>query len=201
MVYVPFEPGYLPWEIEDLTSLPAELMSRIDADVAGIKALGANTVRLWGAPRYCYEAIRAVGGLDILQTIWIDADATDFQDAAFKTQSKSYIKTIVDRMYAAYPDNDPPVVAYHVGSELSAASILWTNDAHPDITSFTGNFFAAENINATEAFIAEMADYLRTYEWEPPRARKLNAIVSDVRSFRKETAGGMRMWLHVRPDS
>jgi hypothetical protein len=182
MVYVPFEPGYLPWEIEDLSSLPAELMSRIDADVAGIKALGANTVRLWGAPRYCYEAIRAVGGLDILQTIWIDADATDFQDAAFKTQSKSYIKTIVDRMYAAYPDNDPPVVAYHVGSELSAASILWTNDAHPDITSFTGNFFAAENINATEAFIAEMADYLRTYEWETYGRTSLISYANEIRT-------------------
>lgn len=166
VVYVPFQPGYVPWEIEDLTSLPADIMSGIDTDLAGIKALGANTVRLWGAPLYCYEAIRAMGGLDILQTIWIDAHAIDFQDAAFKTQSKSYINTIVDRLYAAYPDNDPPVIAFQVGSELSEASILSTNAAHPDITSYTGNYFVAENINASEAFIAEMADYLRTYEWE-----------------------------------
>ena len=50
VVYVPGQPGYLPWEIEGMVSLPAEVESRIDSDLAGIKALGANTVRLWGAP-------------------------------------------------------------------------------------------------------------------------------------------------------
>ena len=183
VVYVPFEPGYLPWEIEDLVDLPAELVSRIDADLAGIKEMGANTVRLWGAPVYCYEAIRATGGLNILQTVWIDSFANDLHDADFKEQSKSYIRTIVDRVYAGYPNNRPPVVAFLVGNELSEASILSTNAAHPDITSFTGTFFAAENVNATEAFIAEMADYLRSYEWGAYGRTSLISYPNDIRTI------------------
>jgi hypothetical protein len=183
VVYVPGEPGYLPWEIEGMEDLPAEVVSRIDADLAGIKALGANTVRLWGAPAYCYEVVRALGGLDILQTIWLDGEVGDFQDAAFKTQSRSYIRAVIDRVYAAYPDNDPPVVAYLVGNELSEASILSTNQAHPGVTSFTGNYFIAEDINASEAFIAEMADYLRTYEWQTYGRTSLISYANDIRTI------------------
>jgi len=182
VVYVPGEPGYLPWEIEPMASLPADVIARIDADLAGIKALGANSVRLWGAPGYCYEAVRELGGLDILQTIWLDAEVVDFQDAAFKTQSKTYIRTVVDRVYDAYPNDDPPIVAFLVGNELSEASILSTNQAHPEITSFTGNYFLAENVNASEAFIAEMADYLRTYEWQTYGRTTLISYANDIRT-------------------
>ena len=183
VVYVPGQPGYVPWEIEGMASLPDDVTARIDEDLAGIKALGANTVRLWGAPAYCYEAIRALGGLNILQTIWLDGDVANLQDAAFKSQSKSYIRTVVDRVYAAYPDNAPPVVAFLVGNELSEASIRSTNQAHPDITSFTGNYFLAENINAAEAFIAEMADYLRSYEWEMYGRTSLISYANDIRTI------------------
>ena len=165
-----------------MTSLPAEVISRIDADLAGIRALGANTVRLWGAPAYCYEAIWALGGLNILQTIWFDGHVSDFQDAAFKAQSRSYIRAVVDRVYAPYPDNDPPIVAFLVGNELSEASILSTNRAHPGITSYAGNYFVAENINATEAYIAEMADYLRTYEWEAYGRISLISYANEIRT-------------------
>jgi len=182
VVYVPGQPGYLPWEIEGMMSLPADVISRIDTDLAGIKGLGANTVRLWGAPAYCYEAIRALGGLNILQTIWLDGQVSDFQNTAFKTQSRGYIRTVVDRVYAAYPDNNPPVVAFLVGNELSDASILSTNQAHPDITSYTGNYFIAENINASEAFIAEMADYLRTYESETYGTASLISYANEIRT-------------------
>ena len=183
VVYVPGQPGYLPWEIEGMISLPADVISRIDTDLAGIKALGANTVRLWGAPAYCYEAIWALGGLNILQTIWFDGHVSDFQNTAFKTHSKSYIRTVVDRVYAAYPNNNPPVVAFLVGNELSDASILSTNQAHPDITSFTGNYFTAENINASEAFVAEMADYLSTYEWETYTRISLISYANEIRTI------------------
>ena len=50
VVYVVGEPGYLPWEVEVMPELPAILKARIDADLADIKALGANTIRFWGAP-------------------------------------------------------------------------------------------------------------------------------------------------------
>lgn len=182
VVYVPSLPGYLPWEIEDMTSLPADMISRIDTDLANIKALGANTVRLWGAPGYCYEAIRTQGGLNILQTIWVDGHVSDFQSADFKIQTKRYIRSVVDRVYAAFPDNNPPLVAFLVGNELSEASIVSTNQAHPEVTSYTGNYFFAANINASEAFIAEMADYLRTYESETYGKTSLVSYANEIRT-------------------
>jgi hypothetical protein len=69
-----------------------------------------------------------------------------------------------------------------VGSELSAASVISTNEAHPEITSYTGNFFIAENINATEAFIAEMADYLRTHEWGVYGRTSLISYANEIRT-------------------
>ena len=182
VVYVVGEPGYLPWEVEVMSDLPPILKSRIDTDLAGIKALGANTVRLWGAPAYCYDSIKALGGLNILQTIWFDGAVNDFQNQLFKTASKNYIKSVVDRVYRAYPDNNPPVVAFLVGNELSEGSILSTNQAHPDITSYAGNHFFATGINATEAFIAEMADYLRTYELETYGKTSLISYANEIRT-------------------
>ena len=182
VVYVPGQPGYLPWEVEVMSALPAELESRIDQDLADIKALGANTVRFWGVPAYCYESIKALGGLNILQTIWFDGAVNDFQDEAFKTRSKNYIKTVVDRVYSAYPDNNPPVVAFLVGNELSESGILSTNQAHPDISSYAGNHFYATDINATEAFIAEMADYLRSYELDTYDKVSLISYSNEIRT-------------------
>jgi hypothetical protein len=59
VVYVPGEPGYLPWEVEAMADLPPVLESRIDTDLAGIQKLGANTVRFWGAPAHAYESLRS----------------------------------------------------------------------------------------------------------------------------------------------
>ena len=182
VVYVVGEPGYLPWEVEVMSELPEILKARIDADLASIKALGANTVRFWGAPAYAFSSLKALGGLNILQTIWLDGTTEDFHNEAYKSTSKDYIKTVVDRVYSAYPDNNPPVVAFLVGNELSETSIQSTNQAHPDITSFSGNHFFATEINATEAFIAEMADYLRTYELEKYNKASLISYANEIRT-------------------
>jgi len=66
VVYVPAYPGFLPWELETSTSLPVNLKQSIDTDINNIKAMGANTIRFWGAPKYCYEAIKNIGGLNFL---------------------------------------------------------------------------------------------------------------------------------------
>lgn len=41
---------------------------------------------------------------------------------------------------------------------------------------------------------------LRIYQWDPPRCRRLTALVANVKSYRKETPSGMSMWLHVQAD-
>ena len=183
VVYVPGYPGYLPWEIEKSTSLPVELRNSIYTDISNIKAMGANTIRFWGAPKYCYEALKIVGNLNFIQTIWIKGDEPDFQNSVFKETTKSYIREVVDRIYSAFNDNSPPLVAYIVGNELSETSILSTNATHPQINNYSGNYIITDsNITATEAFLAEMADYTRTYEFETYGKISLLSYANDIRT-------------------
>jgi hypothetical protein len=183
VVYVPGYPGYLPWEIENSTSLPVKLRNSISTDISNIKAMGANTIRFWGAPKYCYEALKNVGDLYFIQTIWIKGDEPDFQNVVFKETTKSYIRTVIDRIYSVFNDNSPPIVAYTIGNELSESSILSTNAAHPNITSFSGNYIVTDsNITATEAFIAEMADFARTYEFNTYGKKSLLSYANEIRT-------------------
>jgi hypothetical protein len=167
VVYVPGYPGYLPWDLEKTDPLHPELCESINRDIADIKALGANTIRFWGAPAHCYRALKDTGDLNFIQTIWIDSETNDFQAIAFKEDSKSYIREIVDRIYSVYTDEAPPLVLYLIGNEFSESSITSTDAAHPDINSYSSNFITTTtNVSATEAFLAEIADYLKTYESE-----------------------------------
>ncbi len=183
VVYVPGYPGYLPWEIETSTSLPAKLRNSISTDIANIKAMGANTIRFWGAPKYCYQALKNVGDLYFIQTIWIKDDEPDFQNAVFKEKTKSYIRAVIDRIYSVFNSNSPPLVAILIGNELSESSILSTNAAHPDITNFIGKYIVTDSdITATEAFIAEMADFARTYEFDTYGNKSLLSYANDIRT-------------------
>lgn len=38
----------------------------------------------------------------------------------------------------------------------------------------------------------------RTYSWEAPRSRKLNAFAASVQSFKKQAPSGVNMWLHCQ---
>jgi hypothetical protein len=183
VVYVPGYPGTLPWETEQNTNLPLNFSNSINQDMINIKVMGANTVRLWGAPKKCYESIKAVGGLSILQTIWINGDQVDFQDPTFKSNTKTYIRSVIDRIYSVYTKKNPPIIAYLVGNELSASSIRNTNLAHPNINSYSGEYvFTNGNINATEAFIAEMADYVKDYEFTNYGRVSLVSYSNDIRT-------------------
>lgn len=183
IVYVPGYPGYLPWDIEQSTSLPAKLKASIDQDIADIKNMGANTIRFWGAPRYCYEALKNVGDLHIIQTIWIDSEQPDFQDSVFKDQTRSYIRSVVDRIYSVFTDHNPPLLAYLAGNELSEASIRSTNANHPDITGYSGTYVTTDsNTTATEAFLAEMADYIKTYEMATYGNLPLVSYANEIRT-------------------
>jgi hypothetical protein len=183
VVYVPGYPGYLPWEIENSTSLPVKLRTSIYTDLYNIKAMGANTIRFWGAPKFCYEALKNLEDLYFIQTIWIKGDEPDFQDAVFKEYTKSYIREVIDRIYSVFNDNSPPLVAYTIGNELSESSILSTNAAHPNITSFSGNYIVTDsNITATEAFIAEMSDFARTYEFNTYGKKSLLSYANEIRT-------------------
>ena len=183
VVYVPGYPGFLPWEIENSTSLPVELRNSIYTDISNIKAMGANTIRFWGAPKYCYEALKNLEDLYFIQTIWIKGDEPDFQNPLFKENTKTYIREVIDRIYSVFNDNSPPLVAIAIGNELSESSILSTNAAHPNISNFIGNYIITDsNITATEAFIAEMADFVRTYEFSTYGNKSLLTYSNEIRT-------------------
>ena len=183
VVYVPGYPGFLPWEIENSISLPIELKKSITSDITEIKLMGANTIRFWGAPKYCYEALKNIGDLNFIQVIWIKDDEPDFHNPIFKEDTKKYIRQVIDRIYTVFDDNSPPLVALTIGNELSEKSILSTNAAHPNINSFIGNHITTEsNITATEAFIAEMADYATTYEFSTYGNKSLLTYSNEIRT-------------------
>ncbi len=167
VVYVPGYPGYLPWELEDADELPDQLLSSIGEDIASIKMMGANTIRFWSTIRQLYVVLSEVGDLNFIQTISIDGDFPDFQNSVFKENLKAHFRETVDRIYSVFTHNDPPLIAFLIGNELSSASIEATDAAHPEITGYTGTHITTGNdLTATEAFLAEMADYLKTYEQE-----------------------------------
>lgn len=183
VVYVPGYPGFLPWEIEYAETLPENLRNSIDTDITHIKEMGANTVRFWGVPKYCYEALKNIGDLYFIQTIWINIDESDFQNPVFKENTKSYIRDVVDRVYSVFDDNEPPIIAFVVGNELSERSILSTNEAHPEINSYRGKYIVTDsNRTATEVFLAEMADYTRTYEFETYGNTTLLTYSNEIRT-------------------
>lgn len=183
VVYVPGYPGYLPWEIEKSASLPTRLKNSIATDILNIKAMGANTIRFWGAPGYCYEALKNTGDLQFIQTIWIKGDEHDFHNTEFKETTKSYIREVVDRIYSVFANNSPPLIAFLIGNELSETSILSTDAAHPEINNYKGNYITTDsNITATEVFVAEMADYLKTYEFETYGNISLVSYANDIRT-------------------
>ncbi len=182
-VYVPGNPGYLPWDIEIATSLPETLRNSIDRDIAQISAMGANTIRLWGAPKYCYQSIKQAGNLFFLQTLWIDTEVGDLHDPQFKEDTKSYIRSVIDRIYSVYNNNSPPLIAYLVGNEISEFSILATNSQHPELNSYSGNYISTgQNLNASEAFLAEMADYVKEYEQDTYGVTHLVSYSNDIRT-------------------
>jgi hypothetical protein len=183
VVYVPGYPGFLPWDIETASVLPERLKASIDRDMADMAEMGANTVRLWGAPAYCYEALQRAGNLFFLQTLWIDVEAGDLHAPAFKDATRAYIRSVIDRIHGVYTDHAPPLIAYLVGNELSAATITETNGAHPGLTSYTGTFIqTGPGLNAAEVFVAEMADYVKQYESDTYGVTHLVSYANEIRT-------------------
>ena len=58
------------------------------------------------------------------------------QNPAFKENTKTYIREVIDRIYSVFNDNSPPLVALTIGNELSESSILSNNAAYPNINNF-----------------------------------------------------------------
>jgi hypothetical protein len=183
VVYVPGYPGHLPWETEAAWSLPEKLANSIRRDLEQIDAMGANTVRFWGAPRHAYEVIADLGTLNFIQTIWVDTEVADLHDPAFKELTRTYIRTVIDRIHEAFPDGSAPIVAYLIGNEISEQTIRATNSAHPGLDRYEGlHVRTGPGLNASEVFLAEMADYVKQYELDRYGVMQLVSYANQIRT-------------------
>ena len=73
-------------------------------------------------------------------------------------------------------------MAYLVGNELSAATIQSTNSAHPNLSDYAGTYVAVRNLTASEVFLAEMADYVKSYENDAYGVTHLVSYSNDIRT-------------------
>ncbi|NQV38530.1 MAG: hypothetical protein HQ509_11070 [Candidatus Marinimicrobia bacterium] len=183
VVYVPGYPGFVPWEIEQSINLPERLKTSIENDINQIKNLGANTIRLWGAPEYCYTAIKDAQDIHILQTLWIDGEQGDLLETVFIENTKEYFRTVIDRIYGVFSDGSAPICGYIVGNEINEASILNTNQYHPEITSFSGNYITTDSsLTASEVFLAQLGDYVKSYVYDNYGDLPLVTYANDIRT-------------------
>ena len=103
--------------------------------------------------------------MHLIQTLWVGTEVADLHDPEFKESTRTYFQGVIDRIHAAFPNGSAPVVAYLVGNEISEGTILATNSAHPNLDRYEGQHVrTGPGLNATEVFLAEMADFVKEYE-------------------------------------
>lgn len=157
VAYSPFYPG------ESHADPPRK--ADIAKDMERIKALGANTIMLyWLRDETIYREAKRTG-LYIIQGIPVDNNPEDFQAEGFKKSLKRRIryllKTLHDHGGTDYSDH---ILAYWIGGELDERAVLTTNRKHAALPAYRGRYVRApDGANATESFLAEMADYLQTH--------------------------------------
>jgi hypothetical protein len=120
-----------------------------------------------------YFEAAAHHNIDLVMGIWFSPEADnyqgqrgDFQSPAFKSHVRGLIESMVDTLHQGLArDYSSQVLYFNIGNEMAEWAVNNTNTLHPDITSYTGTYISAPGgSNATEAFLAEMADYLKVYE-------------------------------------
>ncbi len=172
VVFEPFFPGESPGSAN---GIPDDMPYYCILQAA--KELGANVVYTsYGAQEHMqndyFEAAAALS-LKLGMGIWFSGEANDFngnsgdfQNPEFKAHVRNVIETMVDQLHTGFgKDYNELVLYYNIGNELSASAVNNTNENHPNITSYQGEYISTPSAsNATEAFLAEMADYLKTYE-------------------------------------
>jgi hypothetical protein len=144
-----------------------------------IKELNANTVYTnFGVAQalqedFFVEAERQ--DLFIILGIWFSGEANDynghsgdFQNSYFKEHVKSLFRSFVDRIHTGFSkDYSERILYINIGNEFSENVVRSTNTSHSDIDYYEGTYYSSPSgAGATAAFLAEMADYLKTYEMD-----------------------------------
>lgn len=175
------KPGYFPGE----TAVSREEYARWFQQIA---EMNANCIRVYTIqPPAFYEAFyrynrTADKPLYLFQGTWYDetrliesADAYDEQLQQYLYQDMEQLVDLIHGNCTIEPvpgkasgtylyDISPYVIGWILGIESDANFVSTTNDEHPDITTYKGNYISTENVEAFEVFWAQTGDYVISYE-------------------------------------
>lgn len=178
MGYSPFLPGETP-----MYGVPPANDDRYPGHLKLMKELGANYIHVF--PRLLpANFFTALDKTDLVygQDTFVWPYENDFLDPAYQERTIKDIKEIIDHTYkVGRPDR---LVLFSIGDELQAASIISTNQKHPDVHEFMGKYLRVTNRNATEVALAKLVDAAMDYELQQYGRRHLYCHTS---------------WTHVGP--
>ena len=178
MGYSPFLPGETP-----MYGVPPANDDRYPSHIKLIQDLGANYIHVFPRllPANFFAALDKTG-LVYGQDTFVWPYENDFLDPAYQERTLKDIKEIIDHTYkVGRPDR---LVLFSIGDELQAASIISTNQKHPDVRDFKGKHITVTNRNATEVALAKLVDGAMDYELQQYGRRHLYCHTS---------------WTHVGP--
>lgn len=187
----PGAPGYFPG------SPPLE-NSVYTTWIADVTKANANVIRAYTLlPPAFYTAFdKAVSSgekLSLFQQVWIgDPPQGNLYDQGFVAQSQAEIRYVVDAIHGRgdvppkyargsglyMNDISGQVAAILLGRELEPSVVQTTNQLNPGKNAYNGKYVSVAGANATEAWLAQMLDYLVGYETETYNCQHPVAIVN-----------------------
>lgn len=187
----PGAPGYFPG------SPPLE-NSAYAAWIADVLKANANVVRAYTLlPPAFYAAfdkqVASGGKLALFQQIWVeDPPQGNLYDPGFVKRTEAEIRYVVDAIHGRgdvppkyargsglyLNDISEHVAGILLGREFEPSVVLTNNQLNSGHTSYHGEYVSVEQGSATEAWVAQMLDYLITYETQTYNSQHPVAFVN-----------------------
>jgi hypothetical protein len=176
--YSPFMPGETPMR----PGYPAD-DGRYKQHLSMLGELGVNYLHVFPLqmPRGFFTAL---DGTPFVygQDIWIDPFTPDLLDEKYQAASLENVKKVIDHTYATgRPDR---LLLFSVGDELQAASVVQTNQKHPQVNDYRGKYLTVTGRSASEVAMAKLIDAAMAYELDKYGQRHLYCHTS---------------WTHIGP--
>lgn len=160
VVYSPYHPG------EPGPGAGPPQKANIQRDFLWMKEANVNSIFLYDfvERKDLYENARKQE-IYIIQGIYLDAEAPDFQETRFKKRYQEHIKFVVDAVHNLKgEDYSDTVLAYKIGEEMRPNGIFGTDAGHSELKGYQGKFVGtSKSATPSESFLAEMADFLKGY--------------------------------------
>lgn len=152
-----------------------------------IRDAGFNSIRIYTLhyPRF-YEELKKFNEanpnhpLYVFKGVWLEEEAEDYdQDLftltdLFDQEIRENVRSVhgnisisprFGKAFGEYTaDISPWVIGYIIGREIHPPEVLHTNESHPSVTSYEGEYLSIDDTRASEAWLVERMDYLLQFE-------------------------------------